>query len=144
MQRIATQHRIVTEFCAPITLTGDRERIRQVVTNLLTNAIKYSPQADRINLCTAQDGDKVIMAVQDFGIGIPKAEQAHIFERFYRVDAVDGAGYEGLGLGLFIAAEFVERHCGDIWVESEEGQGSTIACALPLNGKPNQHGVTGW
>lgn len=132
-QRTTTQHQIVTDYAAPVTLVGDRNRIGQVVTNLLTNAIKYSPQADRIIVRAASENGNLIVSVQDFGIGIPKADQPHIFERFYRVNAESRAAYAGLGLGLYISAEFVKRHGGTIWVESEEGQGTTIAFSLPLD-----------
>jgi two-component system CheB/CheR fusion protein len=109
-----------------------------VVANLLTNAIKYSPHADadRILVRTSVDGDNVIVSVQDFGIGIPKADQQRVFDRFYRVSAQSRANYSGLGLGLYIAAELVKRHNGTIWVESEDGQGTTISFSLPLSGPP--------
>jgi signal transduction histidine kinase len=130
--RQTTQHQIIAEFAAPVTLVGDRDRIAQVVTNLLTNAIKYSPHADRVVVRTALHDEHVTIAVQDFGIGIPKEDQPYIFDRFYRVTTHGRDGYAGLGLGLYIAAEFVKRHNGTIWVESNAGQGTTIAFSLPL------------
>lgn len=131
-QRTTTRHRIVTDLDAPVTIVGDRDRIGQVVTNLLTNAIKYSPEADRIVVRTACEGENIVVAVQDSGIGIPKQDQPLVFERFYRVDGGNRASYGGLGLGLHIAAEFVKRHGGAIWVESEEGEGTTVCFSLPL------------
>jgi PAS domain S-box-containing protein len=136
-QRTTTQHRIVAEFAEPVSFVGDRDRIGQVVTNLLTNAIKYSPAADRIVVRTALDNGNVVIAVQDFGIGIPREDQPRIFDRFYRVTADSRADYPGLGLGLYIAAEFVNRHGGEIWIESDEGPGTTIAFSLPL-GDPQE------
>jgi signal transduction histidine kinase len=105
-----------------------------VLTNLLANAIKYSPQADQIVVRSTQDreAERVVVAVQDFGIGIPQDEQPRVFERFYRVTAAGRDDYAGLGLGIYIAAEFIRRHGGDIWVESEEGHGTTVAFALPV------------
>jgi PAS domain S-box-containing protein len=135
VQGTTTQHRIVAELAAGVTVTGDSERIAQVVMNLLTNAIKYSPEADRVVVRSVHEGDRAIVSVQDFGIGIPKEDQAYIFDRFYRVTTSGRDGYAGLGLGLYIAAEFVKRHGGDISVESEEGHGSTISVSLPL-GQP--------
>lgn len=133
-QRTTDGHVIVRELAAPVTLVADRDRIGQVLTNLLANAIKYSPQADRIQVRSMREGDDVVVAVQDFGIGIPATEQTHIFERFFRVEGENRAGYPGLGLGLYIAAEFVKRHGGAIRVESEEGVGTTMAFSLPLDG----------
>ena len=83
---------------------------------------------------TAHDGETVVVSVQDFGIGIPAAMRPHVFDRFFRVDGDARASYSGLGLGLYIAAEFVKRHGGAIWVESEEGEGTTMAFSLPLDG----------
>jgi signal transduction histidine kinase len=133
-QRMTERHVIVQDLAASAPIVADRERIGQVLTNLLTNAIKYSPQADRIVVRTARDGENVVVSVQDFGIGIPKEQQPHIFERFYRVDGESRASYSGLGLGLYIAAEFVERHGGTIWAEGEEGSGTTVSFSLPLDG----------
>jgi PAS domain S-box-containing protein len=127
-----TRHEIVAELAAPVTLVGDRDRIAQVVTNLLTNAIKYSPNADRVVVRTTLDADRVVVSVQDFGIGIPEEDKPYVFDRFYRVTTNGRDGYAGLGLGLYIAAEFIKRHNGTIWVESSLGQGTTIAFALPL------------
>jgi PAS domain S-box-containing protein len=133
VQRTAERHTIVRELAEPVTIVADRDRIGQVLTNLLTNAIKYSPQADRVVVRTARAGERIIVSVQDFGIGIPAAMRPHIFERFYRIDGDARASYSGLGLGLYIAAEFVTRHGGAIWVEGEEGAGTTMAFSLPLD-----------
>lgn len=138
IQRTAPRHTIIYDGAAPvITLAADRNRIGQVLTNLLTNAIRYSPGADRILVRTERRGGSVATVVQDFGIGIPAVQQAHVFERFYRVDGKARAIYPGLGLGLFIAAEFVRRHGGDIRVESEEGIGTAITFLLPLEAVPD-------
>lgn len=132
IQRTATKHTIVTDLAPPVALAADRDRIGQVLTNLLTNAIKYSPQADRVIVRTERREGSVVTSVQDFGIGIPVAMQPHVFERFFRAAGKTRASYPGLGLGLYISAEFIRRHGGDIWVESEEGTGTTVTFSLPL------------
>lgn len=131
VQRTATHHTIVCEHAPAIMLTGDRERIGQVLTNLLTNAVKYSPQADRVVVGAALQDGEVITRVRDFGIGISKEKVEKVFDRFFRVEGGEQGTYPGLGLGLYITAELVRRHHGRIWVESEEGKGSTFAFALP-------------
>ncbi|WP_165423064.1 ATP-binding protein [Ktedonosporobacter rubrisoli] len=131
-QRTTSRHTIIHDLAPSVVLQADRERIGQVITNLLTNAIKYSPQAETIRIKTWQEDGELITSVQDFGIGISAEKQAHLFERFYRVDGENQVTYPGLGLGLYISAEFVKRHEGSIWVESEEGKGSTFLFSLPL------------
>lgn len=143
MQQTTDRHTIAWELAESVTLVADRDRIGQVLTNLLGNAIKYSPQADRIVVRTARDGENVIVSVRDFGIGIPRERQAHLFERFYRVDGEARAGFSGLGLGLYIAAEFVRRHGGAIWVESAEDAGTTVSFSLPLDGRHGEKGHEG-
>ncbi|HSK51907.1 MAG TPA: ATP-binding protein [Clostridia bacterium] len=112
---------------------GDETRLGQVFVNLLHNAVKFSPNGGEV-LVTVQDGEReVVAAVQDHGIGIPRAAQPRIFERFYKVDrARVRGGPGGTGLGLAIARHVVEQHGGRIWLESTEGVGSTFAFALPL------------
>lgn len=131
-QRITTKHTIARDLAASVALWADRERIGQVLTNLLTNAIKYSPQANSVLVKTRCTADAIITSVQDFGVGIPPEKQSHLFERFYRVEGDNQATYPGLGLGLYIAAEFVKRHGGTIWVKSAEGQGTIMSFSLPL------------
>lgn len=132
LQRTTSKHTIVLDLSAPVWLTADRDRVGQVLTNLLTNAMKYSPQAEAVIVKTVQTEGSVLTSVQDFGIGIPPEKQTHLFERFYRVEGEQQLTYPGLGLGLYIAAEFVKRHQGNIWVESSEGQGTTFTFSLPL------------
>jgi len=132
VQRTAIRHTITCELAPAISVTGDRERIGQVLTNLLTNAVKYSPGADRVVVRTAQGEGETITSVRDFGFGIAKEKQGKVFDRFFRIEGKEHETYPGLGLGLYISAEIVRRHRGRIWVESEEGQGSIFAFALPL------------
>ncbi len=125
------QHQIVLtgQACRPV--HGDKDRLEQVFTNLLTNAIKYSPEADRVSLHIDTCESAVIVHVRDYGIGIPKDVQEHIFERFYRVQMVRDNNFPGLGMGLYIVEAIVKRHGGTIVVESEEGEGSTFSVTLP-------------
>ncbi len=110
-------------------IVADRDRIGQVVTNLITNAIKYSPQADTIDVRVMADQNGVVVSVQDYGIGIPAASQEMIFTRFFRV--LCDRTVPGLGMGLFIAAEIVKLHGGTIRVESVEGKGSIFSFSIP-------------
>jgi signal transduction histidine kinase len=131
-QRTTIKHRIVLELSASVILSADRDRIGQVLTNLFTNAIKYSPSSEIIRVKMVLQDETVVISVQDYGIGIPKEKQPHLFERFFRVEGESQATYPGLGIGLYITAEFIKRHDGSIWVESEEGEGTTFSFSLPL------------
>jgi two-component system CheB/CheR fusion protein len=126
------RHQIRIEGAVPAPVSGDPERIGQVLTNLLTNAMKYSPQADRILVTCASDTESATVGVQDFGIGIAPEKQAHVFERFFRVSDPEHATFPGLGLGLFISAQIVTRQGGRMWVDSREGTGSTFFFTVPL------------
>jgi two-component system CheB/CheR fusion protein len=106
----------------------DRQRLSQVIINLLNNAVKYSPQAKQVLIAVSIQEDKVIISIQDFGIGIAKSEQSRIFERFYQANA----DASGLGIGLYVSAEIIKQHQGRIWVESQKGRGSTFYVALPV------------
>jgi PAS domain S-box-containing protein len=112
-------------------IMGDQDRLGQVLTNLVTNAIKYSPQANKVDLSITASNKTVTLRVRDYGVGIPKAHQQNIFDRFYRVPGGHKA-FSGLGLGLYITHEIVKRHGGEITVESEEGKGSTFVVSFPL------------
>ena len=111
---------------------ADRDRLRQVITNLLANAIKYSPDGGRIEVALEPRGGHLDVAVRDQGLGIAPAEQSLIFEKFYRVDANMTGGVSGSGLGLYICRELVHRMGGRIAVESQPGEGSTFVVTLPL------------
>lgn len=131
LQQTTRKHRIVIELAPVNAVPGDRERIGQIVNNFIVNAIKYSPNADMIEITSKVDDDYVTVFVRDYGIGIPQAEQKNIFDKFYRVGNSQKA-FQGLGLGLFICYQIVEIHKGKIGVISEEGQGSTFWFSLPL------------
>jgi signal transduction histidine kinase len=111
----------------------DKMRISQVVNNLISNAIKYSPDCDKIRITTAQRISDVVFCVQDFGIGISKENIGRVFDQFYRVSTAEAYSYQGMGLGLFISAEIIRQEGGKIWVDSEENAGSTFCFSLPLN-----------
>lgn len=131
VQLTTDQHIIIKEGETHKIIRGDRERIGQVITNLLTNAIKYAPDSKDIFIKLAADDHKVRLCVQDFGPGIPKSLQNAIFEPFYRIDLPTHNTASGLGLGLSIASDLILRHQGQLWVESEEGQGATFCFTLP-------------
>jgi PAS domain S-box-containing protein len=116
---------------------ADKDRIAQVLLNLLTNAIKYSPDADNIEVYVEGNKKRAIIKVKDHGIGIDKKDQNRIFERFYRVEGKSEQTYPGFGIGLFIASEIIQRHKGTISVESEKGKGAVFTITLPLNNKNN-------
>lgn len=132
IQGTTSTHRLLIESQTQAEVFGDRDRIGQVLINLLNNAIKYSPQADLVLVRLAKDSKQVIVSIQDFGIGIAKEHQHKIFERFYQVTDPEEKTYPGLGIGLYISCEIIKRHNGRLWVESEKGKGATFHFALPL------------
>jgi signal transduction histidine kinase len=115
-------------------VAADRDKVRQILVNLVENAVKYSPDGGRIEVgATPGDDGMVRFHVGDEGLGIPADEQARIFGKFYRLDPEMTRGVGGTGLGLYICAELVERMGGRIWVESQEGHGSTFFFDLPAS-----------
>ncbi len=132
LQQITEEHHLCLENKEPVQVMGDRDRIGQVLINLITNAIKFSHQSDKVIIHVARDQDHAVVSVRDFGIGIAKEHQQHVFERFYQATDADGQTYPGLGIGLYISREIISRHHGRIWVESTKGTGSTFYMSLPL------------
>jgi PAS domain S-box-containing protein len=132
VQPTAAKHGITVEGIIAGRVWGDRERLGQVITNLLTNAVKYSPAADRVLVRLDGDEQCATIAVQDFGIGIAAEHLSHIFEQFYRVSDPSEKTFPGLGIGLYIAGEIVRRHGGEIRVASEPGAGTIFTVALPI------------
>jgi signal transduction histidine kinase len=120
----------------PVMVMADRERLGQVLSNLLTNAVKYSADDRPVRLLLSCEGKQALVTVEDKGVGIPKDELPFIFERFFRARTAREGSQRGLGLGLAICKEIVERHRGSIWATSEEGVGSQFHVALPLHQKP--------
>ncbi|HEX6108022.1 MAG TPA: PAS domain S-box protein [Ktedonobacteraceae bacterium] len=132
VQETTQTHHLQFEGQTQAEVFGDRDRIGQVLINLLNNAIKYSPQADRVLVRVAISQNKALVSVQDFGIGIAKEHQRKIFERFYQVTDAEEKTYPGLGIGLYISYEIVKRHSGQMWVESKKGEGASFYFTLPL------------
>jgi PAS domain S-box-containing protein len=114
-----------------IEVEADRSRVDQVILNFLNNAVKYSPQANEVRLAVEREGNKAKISVIDKGIGIEEEKIPYVFDRYYRVDS-SGVQFAGLGLGLYICAEIVKIHGGEIGVVSEPGKGSTFWFTLPL------------
>jgi two-component system sensor histidine kinase VicK len=114
-----------------IFLEIDEDKIIQVLDNIITNAMKYSPEGGQITFSINEEDDQIIVSISDQGMGIPKENLARIFDRFYRVDKARSRKLGGTGLGLAIAKEMVEAHGGRIWARSEEGKGTEISFSLP-------------
>jgi signal transduction histidine kinase len=129
-------HRFVLEVPAePLPARADRDKLRQVFSILLDNAVRYSPAGGTVTVGVERKQDSIEVSVADEGIGIPQADQDQIFRKFYRgSDAETRSGPSGTGLGLFIARGLVTAMGGRIWVESREGEGSTFAFELPAAG----------
>jgi len=125
------KHRIIIKGDGKKKVVGDHYRIGQVLTNLISNAIKYSPDSDKIIIILLPQQDGIMVTVQDFGIGIEKKHVAKLFDRFYRVSDVSEKTFPGLGIGLYISQEIVKRHGGRITVVSEKGKGSQFSFSLP-------------
>ena len=115
-----------------LVILGDRERVTQILNNLLSNARKYTPRGGCVDVKAYRVNDSAQVDIVDTGIGIPARDQPHIFEKFYRAENSYLEETRGTGLGLAIAKSLVELHRGRIWVESEVGKGSTFSFCLPL------------
>jgi signal transduction histidine kinase len=113
-------------------ILGDPDKVRQVLTNFVDNAVKYSPDGGLVRLEIGRRDHAVRFSVIDQGLGIPPSEQRRIFDKFYRVDPNLTRGVGGTGLGLYISRELVRRMNGTIWVESREGEGSSFSFELPV------------
>ena len=131
----AKQKRQVLEFNSDLDIPeimGDKDRIEQVIVNILSNAIKYTPEKGKISVNLSLEEDNIIVKVADTGIGIPKEDLPRLFERFYRVDKARSRMLGGTGLGLSIARQIVEAHKGKIRIQSEYGQGTQVFISLPV------------
>ena len=140
LQLLNAPQQIVREGATNKVIWGDRLRIGQVITNLVSNAMKYAPSSESIVVKSSADADSVTLCVQDFGPGIPEGLHTKIFDPFYRIEQTEQGVTPGLGLGLYISSEIIKRQQGRIWVESEEGQGATFCFTLPLNRGPEDNG----
>jgi signal transduction histidine kinase len=132
VQMISGTHSITREnHTGHILVSGDRQRIEQVLTNLLSNAIKYSPGENQVSVSSSKTDKDVIIKIRDYGIGVAKDERQNIFERFYRAKGTS-ITISGFGLGLYICRDIIKRHKGKIWVEEEGDKGSAFYFSLPL------------
>lgn len=131
MQYTSYNHEIVVEEKSGAYVVADRTRLEQVMINLLSNAIKYSPKGGRIIVKGNVSDGKLYFSVQDFGIGISEENKNYVFDKYFRVQA-PVEEFSGVGIGLFISKEIIDRHNGEIWVESKEGEGSTFHFKIPL------------
>jgi signal transduction histidine kinase len=122
---------IVKEFEVESRIRGDYAKIEQVITNLLDNAMKFTPPGGRITITLEHDGQFLKTSIQDTGVGIPPEKRSKIFERFYRVEQESPSKVNGTGLGLHIAKNLIEMHGGQISVTSDVGKGSEFSFTLP-------------
>ena len=132
VRHITSKHAIIVHNEFEGKIFADKDRIAQVITNFLTNAIKYSPNADSIDVYIEGNTKFATVRVKDYGIGISKQDHQRIFERFYRVEGKSEQTFPGFGIGLFIASEIIHRHNGTISVKSERGKGAEFIVSLPL------------
>jgi len=127
-----SMHRISFEPERPVSITADRDRISSVISNLIGNAVKYAPGGTGIEINCVVDNGKVVVSVKDEGPGIKPRDIERIFDRYYRVDADHTKHVAGFGIGLYLSAEIIHLHGGNIWVESESGRGATFYFSLPI------------
>ena len=138
--RVTSDLHTLTLMAGPdVTVFADPSRIEQVLINLVSNAITYSPEGGEVAVRVTADGESAVVAVRDSGIGIPPDALSQVFSRFYRAEGASAMRTGGMGLGLFICREIIERHGGTITAESTVGAGSTFTFTLPLVG--NNDGV---
>ncbi|KRT17875.1 hypothetical protein ASU31_00855 [Pedobacter ginsenosidimutans] len=128
----ANRHEIIFEKNQPVVVNADQNKIGHVVTNFISNAVKYSPVNTLITISCQVEGNSAVVSVSDQGKGIKEEDTAKLFERYYRVNDQPST-ISGFGIGLYLCAEIIERHNGRIWVDSELNKGSTFHFSLPLN-----------
>lgn len=126
------KHRICVQGKTTADYYGDRLRISQVLTNLLTNAVKYSPNSKKVDVDLRDSRKNITVAVKDYGIGMSKKDQGKLFSKYYRVEGTDEKNFKGFGMGLFIVAEIIKLHEGKISVKSNKGKGTTFTMVLPI------------
>jgi PAS domain S-box-containing protein len=132
MKLSVASHQISVTPCPPIDIYADRDKINSVVSNLISNAVKYSPKDTMIKVSCTLSKNEVTVSISDQGIGIKSSDADKIFDRYYRVESSNTRHISGFGIGLYLSAEIIERHGGKIWLESEPGKGSTFYFSLPL------------
>jgi len=132
MKVTVTTHTINTDECCAVDLNADQDKIQSVISNLISNAVKYSPNGTVIYVACKPTQTEVVVSVRDEGIGIQPADAEKIFDRYYRIENSNTRHVSGFGIGLYLSAEIIHRHDGRIWVESESEKGSTFYFSLPL------------
>jgi signal transduction histidine kinase len=131
----AKHHLVERELALPTAVVeADVQLLRQAITNLMSNAIKYTPEGGEIHVAVRRCPEGVLFQVKDSGIGVPKRAQARLFEKFYRAENAVALETEGTGLGLHLVRLIVEQFGGRVWCESEPGQGATFGFQLPAAG----------
>jgi len=129
-----TQHKIELDITARDKVYADKDRIMQVILNFITNAVKYSPGANKIEVKVFQaENGQAAVSVKDYGIGIDEADHDKIFERFYRAEGKKEKTFPGFGIGLFIASDIIKRHNGTIGVKSKKNDGAEFTFTLPVS-----------
>ena len=135
LQPVYPTHVLKVSGSSQAIVSGDTDRLGQVLINLVNNAVKYSPHASTIDITVGQTEEGVIVRIRDYGSGITGDHTHKVFNRFYRIADGRNKGNPGLGIGLYISQEIIKRHHGRIWVESVEGEGSTFSFVLPIQKK---------
>lgn len=126
------KHQLVRDQSAGLMVNADREKIAQVIDNLLHNALKYSPDGGQIRYGCREEAAGAVVWIRDDGIGIAPQDQEHLFSRFYRVENQSTHTISGFGIGLYLCSEIIRSHGGTIGVESVPGKGSTFHFSLPM------------
>ena len=133
-QQIVSKNRVIElHGTSRHLLFADKYRVGQVITNLLANAIKYSPDTKKVVVSMKDTKKSIVLRIKDFGIGIHQKDQKKIFDRFYRAHDLQRARSDGLGLGLYISSQIVNHHGGKLWVKSKNGKGTTFYMELPVH-----------
>lgn len=130
-ETLTANHKIIFSPCEPITVFADRDKIGSVISNMISNAVKYSPEGKQIEVSCQITGSSAQISIKDQGMGISEKDIPKLFERFYRVESNQTQLISGFGIGLYLSAEIITHHQGRIWVESEPGHGSTFFFSLP-------------
>jgi PAS domain S-box-containing protein len=128
-----SSHAIQFSSCGPLEVQADRDKIGSVISNFISNGVKYSPKGKNIEVACQMKDDQAIVSVKDEGMGIKPEDLGKIFDRYYRVETAHTRHIAGFGIGLYLSSEIIERHGGRVWAESESGVGSTFYFSLPLN-----------
>ena len=130
----APRHQLRLASVGPVVVEADRGRIEDVLSDLVDNAVRYSPSGGEVEVEVAVDAESVVVSVSDKGVGIPEAKKALIYERFYRAHTNTVHDYGGMGVSLYVAREVIRRHGGETWFTSKENEGSTFCFSLPIAG----------